>query len=160
MRLTVGTARTANLNTSPPFMNRFAYAPSCEASSSLPNACDQHKKAKHFPFVSVCHSIQQRRLPQKASAAVRTRAERTALQAKSLSTGKRAAMLWRGHPLTLMDSEAAWKGAFRWRMPPPSLAILWPRSAQASPSAAACTTTAPQPSPNRMQVPAGGRVAT
>ena len=53
-----------------------------------------------------------------------------------------------------MESEAAWKGALRWRMPPPSLAILCPRSAHASPSCAACTTTAPQPSPNRMQVPA------
>jgi hypothetical protein len=47
--LTVGTARTANLNTSPPFMNRFAYAPSCDASSSLPSACNRHIP-KPFPF--------------------------------------------------------------------------------------------------------------
>ena len=41
-KLTVGTARTANLNTSPPFMNRFAYAPRCDASSPLPSACGRH----------------------------------------------------------------------------------------------------------------------
>lgn len=54
---------------------------------------------------------------------------------------------------TLIDSDAALNEAFKCFMPPPSLAILWPSSEHCCPSCDACTTTAPQPSPNKMQVP-------